>query len=145
LFFLLNHSTTCSILSQFSSDVLLFSEFFLDPYPAANKWYQLSRSYTTLESIHYTRRQKSEFGAMEPNLKLVLEEMAKLRAEMKECFTNQEVAFSKRIDTVAADGKICDTHSTNYEEAAATFDKSFIKWQPGWTPPQPPSSWSYPS
>jgi hypothetical protein len=37
LFFLLNHSAARQILPQFSLDLLLFSEFFLDPYPAANR------------------------------------------------------------------------------------------------------------
>jgi hypothetical protein len=41
-----------------------------------------------LDPVFYTRHQKSEFGAMEPNLKLILEEMAKLHAEMKECFAS---------------------------------------------------------
>jgi hypothetical protein len=61
---------------------------------------------------------------MEPNLTLILEEMAKLRAEMKEC-------FSKRLNVVTVNGKIRDAHVTNLEEVAAAFDKSFTDWWPG--------------
>jgi hypothetical protein len=42
-------------------------------------WYQLSGSCANLAN-------KMKFGAMDPNMKLVLEEMAKLHIEM-ECFT----------------------------------------------------------
>jgi hypothetical protein len=49
-----------------------------------------------------------KFGAMDPNMKLVLEEMAKLRIEM-ECFAVQEASFSKRLDAVAVDEQLWDT------------------------------------
>jgi hypothetical protein len=48
---------------------------------------------------------KMKFGAMDPNMKLVLEEMAKLHIEM-ECFTMQEAAFSKSLDAVAVDEQL---------------------------------------
>jgi hypothetical protein len=71
-----------------------------------------------------------KFGAMDPNMKLVLEEMAKLRIEM-ECFTVQEASFSKRLDAVAVDEQFWDTRVINLEEATTTFDKAFTKWRPG--------------
>jgi hypothetical protein len=37
---------------------------------------------------------------MDPNLKLIVEEMVKIRAEIKEGFTVQETSFSKRLDEV---------------------------------------------
>jgi hypothetical protein len=47
------------------------------------------RSYDNLEPIYYTHQQKHEFGAMDPNFKLVLDKMVKLHAEIKG-FTGQE-------------------------------------------------------
>jgi hypothetical protein len=37
---------------------------------------------------------------MDPTLKHILEEMMKIRAEIKEGFTVQETSFSKRLDEV---------------------------------------------
>jgi hypothetical protein len=68
---------------------------------------------------------------MDPNLKLVLDEMAKLRTEMKECFTSQEAAFSKRLNVVAADEELQDICITNLEEAVIVLDISFAKWRLG--------------
>jgi hypothetical protein len=83
-----------------------------------------------LDPVFYTRHQKYEFGAMEPNLKLALEEMAKLHAEMKECFASYEAAFSKRLHVVVADEQLCDARITNLEEVTTAFDKSFNDWRP---------------
>jgi hypothetical protein len=66
---------------------------------------------------------------MDPNIKLILEEMAKLRTEMKECFASQEASFSKRLDVVAANMQIHDARVTNLEETAAAFDKTFTEWR----------------
>jgi hypothetical protein len=71
-----------------------------------------------------------KFGAMDPNMKLVLEEMAKLCIEM-ECFAVQEASFSKRLDAVAVDEQFWDTRVINLEEATTAFDKAFTKWRPG--------------
>jgi hypothetical protein len=67
---------------------------------------------------------------MDPNIKLVLDELTKLRAEMKDEFTSQEAAFSKHLDEVAVEDRICDTCVTNLEESAAALDKSFTEWRP---------------
>jgi hypothetical protein len=61
---------------------------------------------------------------MEPNMKLVLEEMAKFR------IVNQEAAFSKHLDALAADDQLRDARVTSLEETATTLNKSFIEWRP---------------
>jgi hypothetical protein len=61
---------------------------------------------------------------MDPNIKLVLDELVKLRTEMKEGFKSQEVAFTKRIDEVTANDCIYDTRVANLEESTAAFDSS---------------------
>jgi hypothetical protein len=66
---------------------------------------------------------------MDPNLKLILEEIVKIRVEIKEGFTMQEASFSKWLDEVSAD-KIRDAGVTNLKDATATFDKTFSEWCP---------------
>jgi hypothetical protein len=66
---------------------------------------------------------------MDLNVKLELEEMAKLRAEM-ECFATQEAVVTKRLDKVVADEHLHDARITNLEETDMVLDKSFAKWRP---------------
>jgi hypothetical protein len=76
----------------------------LNCYP--NIWYQIHRSCDIdLDAHeHYTRLQK-KFGAMEPNVKLLMEEMLKqvreeiqvMRVEMKEGFVVHESFVNNRI------------------------------------------------
>jgi hypothetical protein len=67
---------------------------------------------------------------MDPNIKLVLDELVKLRTEMKEGFAGQEAAFSKRIDEVMAEGRIHDARLTNLEESTAAVDRTLTEWRP---------------
>jgi hypothetical protein len=67
---------------------------------------------------------------MDPNIKLVLDKLVKLRTEMKEGFTCQKAAFTKCIDEVTADDRISDARVANLEESTAAIDKSFTEWQP---------------
>jgi hypothetical protein len=64
---------------------------------------------------------------MNLNIKLVLEEMAKLRTKLKEGFTNEEATFTKRLDEVTVDDLIWDMRAANLEESASAFDKTFTK------------------
>jgi hypothetical protein len=90
----------------------------------ANNWYQRLRSCDNLDPIYYTRRQKTVFGTMDPNIKLFFEEGFKqLCAEIKEGFAVHEAAFSKRLE-VATANQLRDTRVTVLEQIAASFDKS---------------------
>jgi hypothetical protein len=90
----------------------------------------LSRSCAALEPIYYTRRQKNEFDAMDPNAKLLIDVIAKqLRSEIKEDFVNHEATFTKRLDEVAAAKHIRDARLTNLEEASASSDKALTAWR----------------
>jgi hypothetical protein len=71
-----------------------------------------------------------EFGSMDPNIKLVLDELVNLRTEMKEGFVSQEAAFTKCINEVTAEDHIQDARVTNLEESVAVLDKTFAKWRP---------------
>jgi hypothetical protein len=62
---------------------------------------------------------------MDPNIKLVLDELVKLRTEMKEGFANEEVAFTRHIDDITTKDRIRDARVTNLEESAVAFDKTF--------------------
>jgi hypothetical protein len=91
----------------------------------------LSWSCAALEPIYYTRRQKNEFGAMDPNVKLLIEEMAKqLRVEIKEGFAVHEASFIKRLDEVVVAEHLRDARLANLEEAAASSDKALTEWRP---------------
>jgi hypothetical protein len=80
-------------------------------------------SYTTLEPIYYMRLQKHEFCDMDPIVKLVFEEMAKLCLEIKEGFVLQEATFTKSLNKVDAEEHLCDARMTNLDEAVVVFDK----------------------
>jgi hypothetical protein len=67
---------------------------------------------------------------MDPNIKLVLDELVNLRTEMKEGFVSQEAAFTKCINEVTAEDHIQDARVTNLEESVAVLDKTFAKWRP---------------
>jgi hypothetical protein len=67
---------------------------------------------------------------MDPNIKLVLEKMKELHAEMKDGFAAQEAAIAKRVDEVAAAEHIWDARISDLEETAAVLDMSFIEWRP---------------
>jgi hypothetical protein len=67
---------------------------------------------------------------MDPNIKLVLDELVKLRTEMKEGFVSQEAAFTKCINEVTTEDHIQDARVTNLEESVAVLDKTFAKWRP---------------
>jgi hypothetical protein len=83
----------------------------------------------TLEPIHYTCRQRHKFGAMDPNIKLVIEEIAKIRVEIKEGFDAQEASFTKRLDEALTAYQLHDTRVANLEDTVVTFDKSFSEWR----------------
>jgi hypothetical protein len=88
-------------------------------------------SCAALEPIYYTCRQKHKFRAMDPNVKLLVEEMAKqLRAEIKEGFAVHKAAFAKHLDEVAATEHIHDARLTHLEEAATSSDKALTEWRP---------------
>jgi hypothetical protein len=94
-----------------------------------------------LDLLYYTR-QKNVFGAMEPNVKLMFDELSKqIRVEIKDGFTMHEVAFTKRFDEVVAAEQIRDARITNLKDMAAALDKSFVEWRSE-TPPSPSSSWN---
>jgi hypothetical protein len=63
------------------------------------------------------------------NIKLMLDELAKLWTEM-EGFMNQEAAFAKRIDEVTAEDRIRDTRIANLEESAVAFEETLTDWRP---------------
>jgi hypothetical protein len=68
---------------------------------------------------------------MDPNVKLLIEEMAKqLRTEIKEGFAVHEASFTKRFDEVAVAEHLRDARLTNLEEAAASSDKALAEWRP---------------
>jgi hypothetical protein len=68
---------------------------------------------------------------MDPNVKLLVEEMAKqLCAEIKEGFAVHKAAFAKHLDEVAATEHIRDTRLTHLEEAATSSDKALTEWRP---------------
>jgi hypothetical protein len=71
-----------------------------------------------------------EFHAMDPNVKLVLNELTRLRTEMKDGFASQEAAFTKRLDEVVTEDRIHNARVTNLEESAAALDKSFTECRP---------------
>jgi hypothetical protein len=82
-----------------------------------------------LDLLYYTR-QKNVFGAMEPNVKLMFDELSKqIRVEIKDGFTMHEVAFTKRFDEVVAAEQIRDARITNLKDTAAALDKSFVEWR----------------
>jgi hypothetical protein len=81
-------------------------------------------SYTTLEPIYYMRLQKHEFCDMDPIIKLVLEEMVKLRVEIKEGFVLLEATFTKSLNKVDAEEHLRDARMTNLDEVAVAFDKT---------------------
>jgi hypothetical protein len=66
---------------------------------------------------------------MDPNIKLVLDNMAKLRADIKERFMVQEAAFSKRLDDVAVTDQHRDAWVTSLEEVAAMFTNTLAEWR----------------
>jgi hypothetical protein len=52
-----------------------------------------------LEPLHYTHRQKNVFGAMDPNVKIMFEELSKLiRAKIKDGFAVHEVTFESYLE-----------------------------------------------
>jgi hypothetical protein len=54
-----------------------------------------------LEPLHYTHRQKNVFGAMDPNVKIMFEELSKLiRAKIKDGFIVHEVTFESCLEGV---------------------------------------------
>jgi hypothetical protein len=82
-------------------------------------------------TIYYTRRQKNEFGVMDPNVKLLIKKITKQHhAEIKEGFTSHEAAFTKLLDEVAATEHIRDARLANLEEAAAPLDEALAAWRP---------------
>jgi hypothetical protein len=67
---------------------------------------------------------------MDPNVKLLIEEMAKqLHAEIKEGFTVHEASFTKRLDEVAVAEHLRNARLANLEEAAASSDKALAEWR----------------
>jgi hypothetical protein len=67
---------------------------------------------------------------MDPNIKLVTEEIVKIRVEIKEGFDAQEASFTKRLDEASTAYQLHDTRVTNLEDTVVTFDKSFSEWRP---------------
>jgi hypothetical protein len=66
---------------------------------------------------------------MDPNIKLVIEEIAKIRVEIKEGFDAQEASFTKRLDEALTAYQLHDTRVANLEDTVVTFDKSFSEWR----------------
>jgi hypothetical protein len=66
---------------------------------------------------------------MDPNIKLVLDEMAKLRADIKEGFVMQDTAFSKRIEEVTDVDQHHDARVASLEEAVMTFTNTLAVWR----------------
>jgi hypothetical protein len=83
-----------------------------------------------MEPTYFTWRQKHEFGAMDPNIKLVLDKMAKLRADIKEGFTVQDTTFSKHFEEVMAVDQHYDARVTSLEEVAEMFTNTLAAWRP---------------
>jgi hypothetical protein len=67
---------------------------------------------------------------MDPNIKLVLKDMAKLCVEIKEGFIGQEAAFSKRLDEVVVTDQHYDTRVDSLEEVVTTFTMTLAEWRP---------------
>jgi hypothetical protein len=86
-----------------------------------------------LGPIHYTRHQKHEFGTMDPNVKLFLEEMSKqLRTEI--AGVKLEIAnikgglttYGKRRNDIAVAQQERDVQVASLQEVA----ESFTTWKP---------------
>jgi hypothetical protein len=77
---------------------------------------------------------------MDPNIKLVLDEMAKLRVDIKDGFMVQEAAFSKRLEEIAVVDRHRDTQVASLEEAASTFSNTLAAWRPEVNSSTPSSS-----
>jgi hypothetical protein len=78
---------------------------------------------------HYTRRQK-KFGAMEPNTKLLIDELVKIREEIKESFTSHEIAITNHFAKFSVAEQLHDAHIFNFESTVPEFNKTFVQWKP---------------
>jgi 2',3'-cyclic-nucleotide 2'-phosphodiesterase (5'-nucleotidase family) len=75
-----------------------------------------------LELIYYTRYQKNKFGALDPNVKLLIEEVVKQhRTKIKEGFAVHEAAFTKHLDEVAIAKHLRDVPLINLDKALAEW------------------------
>jgi hypothetical protein len=90
-----------------------------------------SSYYSVLEvHHHYTRRQR-RLGVMEPNTKLMFEELMKkiqsMRSEMWEGFVAQDATCDAEL---AHSEQQREVRVTGLESTATEFDKSFSAWKP---------------
>jgi hypothetical protein len=67
---------------------------------------------------------------MEPNTKLLIDELAKIREEIKEGFTSHEFAIANCFTEFSVAEQLRDARISNIESAAAEFDKTFGQWKP---------------
>jgi hypothetical protein len=104
----------------------------------ANTWYQIHQSCDALDDHeHYTRRQK-KFGAMEPNLKILLEDLMqqvrddikKSQEELLNCFGSYTNIIDTRISEFAMMEQMRGDRVAALELATATFNSSFDEWKP---------------
>jgi hypothetical protein len=105
----------------------------------ANTWYQYP-SFVRLDldtHDHYTHRQK-RFGDMEPNMKILIENLMKqVRDEIKQSWDDITAGFATHVNTVdkrftelSTDMKKRDDHISVLETVAASLDISIAEWKP---------------
>jgi hypothetical protein len=105
----------------------------------ANTWYQYP-SFVRLDldtHDHYTHRQK-RFGDMEPNMKILIENLMKqVRDEIKQSWDDITAGFAAHVNTVdkrftelSTDMKKRDDHISVLETVAASLDISIAEWKP---------------
>jgi hypothetical protein len=85
---------------------------------------------TLEEHNHFTHCQK-KFSAMEPNMKLMLEEfMKQMREDLRAGFAAQEATIASRFTEFTLAGQQCKEHVAALESAIACLDKSLNDWKP---------------
>jgi hypothetical protein len=85
---------------------------------------------TALDHEYYTCRQK-KFGIMEPNMKLLIEDLMKrVQEEIKEGFINHTVAINKWFTEFQEEEQKRDECVAALETAAAAFHNTSSTWKP---------------
>jgi hypothetical protein len=131
-YFLVNPSlppTTCS--SSFLS-ILSSSSESLTP------GIRFSDPATGLENHDYHTRCQKRFGVMEPNLKMLLEDLMKqVRDEIKQSheeimarFDSHTSTVDRRISDFTVEERKCEEHISALEASATTFSTTFNEWKP---------------
>jgi hypothetical protein len=67
---------------------------------------------------------------MEPNTKLLIDKLTKIREEIKEGFTNHEITITNCFAKFSVVEQQRNTRISNNESTAAEFDKTFGQWKP---------------